>query len=254
MSVIYLAGPMRNIPFFNFPKFDRVAGELRKQGHTVLNPADLDRERGFDAMKCPPDTDWSRVPAGFDFDACVREDVECVLKCDAVYMLKGWHNSKGATAEKALAEWRGKQVMHEESKSTAQQEAAIEDCLRRGLDARPRGTSIMPADSKARLDYPLCTGLLMYFPRACAAVARHSKRGNDQHNPGEKMHWAKEKSIGHGDQVVRHLIDGLSSWEHDREEAEHHFAGMAWRSLELLERFLAGYAPFAGTPQRKEAP
>jgi len=108
-------------------------------------------------------------------------------------------------------------------------------------------TGILPTDSKARLDYPLCTGFLMYFPRSCAAVAKHSKRGNDQHNPGEPLHWAKEKSIGRGDQVVRHLMDGLSAYEagEDRELVEEHLAGMVWRAHELLERFLAGYEPFA---------
>jgi len=100
----------------------------------------------------------------------------------------------------------------------------------------------LPTDSKERLEYPLCTGLLEYFPRACAEVARHSKIGNDQHNPGEPMHWAKEKSVGRGDQIVRHLMDGKTA--KDREEALHHFAGMCWRSLELFERFLQGIEPF----------
>ncbi len=114
-----------------------------------------------------------------------------------------------------------------------------------GKPSNAENPSALPTDSKARLDYPLCSGMLLYFPRACAAVAKHSKLGNDQHNPGEPMHWAKEKSIGRGDQIVRHLVDGWLVCDTDREAAEHHFAGMAWRALELLERFLAKYAPFS---------
>ncbi len=40
---LYLAGPMRGIPGFNFPKFDEVAATLRFIGHTVFSPAEHDR-------------------------------------------------------------------------------------------------------------------------------------------------------------------------------------------------------------------
>ena len=42
---IYLAGPMRTIPEFNFPRFNAVAKALRAQGHYVFNPAQRDTER-----------------------------------------------------------------------------------------------------------------------------------------------------------------------------------------------------------------
>jgi len=90
---------------------------------------------------------------------------------------------------------------------------------------------VFPDDAEERKRFPVFTGLLQYFPHACAAVAAHSYRGNEQHNPGEPMHWAKEKSIGDGNQIVRHLMEG------DLEAA-------AWRSLELLERKLTGLPPF----------
>jgi hypothetical protein len=93
------------------------------------------------------------------------------------------------------------------------------------------GSPIFPDDSAERLTYPVKTGLLDYFPRACAAVAHHSYVANDQHNPGEPMHWAKEKSVGTGDQIVRHVMEG------DLEAC-------AWRALELLERKLTGLPPF----------
>jgi hypothetical protein len=41
---IYLAGPMRGVPLFNFPAFDAAAAALRKLGHTVFNPAERDNE------------------------------------------------------------------------------------------------------------------------------------------------------------------------------------------------------------------
>ena len=70
----------------------------------------MDRVVGFDGLKCAPDTDWSAIPKGFNFDNCVTRDIEAVRWCDAIYMLPGWENSKGARAELAIANWIGKQI------------------------------------------------------------------------------------------------------------------------------------------------
>lgn len=113
-------------------------------------------------------------------------------------------------------------------------------------DTTPDATAALPTDARARLEYPLCTGLLLYFPRACAAVARHSKESNDQHNPGEPMHWAVGKSIGTGDQIARHLVDALAEYADagPTDSVERHLSALAWRGMELLERYKRGMPPF----------
>ena len=80
--------------------------------------------------------------------------------------------------------------------------------------------------------FPVFNGLLKYFPNACLYVSHVSLVANEQHNPGTEMHWDKSKSIGKGDEVVRHLMaeetfdtDGLR-----------HRGKACWRALELLER------------------
>lgn len=91
-----------------------------------------------------------------------------------------------------------------------------------------------------RKDYPIFTGLLMYFPNACAAVAHCSLVMNEQHNPGQPMHWAKDKSIGTGDEAVRHLMDaahGTPPQVVAGREVEH-AANAAWRQMEFLERLI----------------
>jgi hypothetical protein len=85
-------------------------------------------------------------------------------------------------------------------------------------------------------------GLLDYFPAALAAVAEVSKAGNDQHNPGEPLHWARGKSMDHADCAVRHLMDrGTLDTDGKR-----HSAKAAWRMLALLQEELeAAGAPLA---------
>lgn len=90
----------------------------------------------------------------------------------------------------------------------------------------------VPTDAKIRKSIPLCTGLLDYFPDALLAVAQLSRIGNDQHNPGEPLHWAKEKSIDEPDALMRHLIDrGKRDIDGVR-----HSTKVAWRALALLQR------------------
>lgn len=91
---------------------------------------------------------------------------------------------------------------------------------------------LLPQDAAKRKGLPICTGVFDYFPRALAYVSMVSKVGNDQHNPGQPLHWAKEKSTDHPDCIGRHLIergtrDGLDNLRHSGK--------MAWRSLALLE-------------------
>lgn len=109
----YCAGPMRNITHYNFGAFDAAASELRSAGWEVVNPADFDREMGFDPMTLPDDFDWSELPEGFDMAEIVRRDIKALSECDAIYLLRGWHRSKGARAEFAVAEWLGLMVMYQ---------------------------------------------------------------------------------------------------------------------------------------------
>ncbi len=86
--------------------------------------------------------------------------------------------------------------------------------------------------SEQRKATPIFSGVLRYFPLALAAVSRVSKAGNDKHNPGEPLHWSREKSTDHGDCIVRHQIEFDKI---DEETGEYHAAAVAWRALAQLE-------------------
>lgn len=94
-----------------------------------------------------------------------------------------------------------------------------------------RGAGALPIDPAERKGIPLATGVLDYFPDALAAVAEVSRIGNEQHNPGQPLHWAKGKSTDHADCAVRHLVDrGTRDTDGGR-----HTAKAAWRVLALLQ-------------------
>ena len=87
-------------------------------------------------------------------------------------------------------------------------------------------------DAQARKECPVARGVLDYFPDSLLEVAHVSFVGNQQHNPGEELHWAKEKSTDEADCILRHLIDRgkLDS------DGLRHSAKVAWRALALLQR------------------
>lgn len=113
--VVYIAGPMRGIPHFNFPAFDAAKAYLIGQGYDVLSPADFDRVLDdFDPYKPEYETaeGCADFPKTMDFKRVVTRDLTAVTQCDAVASLPGWEKSKGAIAEIAVANWMGKPVIH----------------------------------------------------------------------------------------------------------------------------------------------
>lgn len=87
--------------------------------------------------------------------------------------------------------------------------------------------------SEQRKLYPIASGVLDYFPDALAAVANVSYLGNEKHNPGQELHWARGKSMDHSDCILRHLSE-RGGFDGDCR----HSAALAWRALALLQEEL----------------
>lgn len=102
--------------------------------------------------------------------------------------------------------------------------------------------AVLPTDPAGRKAIPICTGFFDYFPAAIAEVAKVSKHGNDQHNPGQPLHWARGKSMDHSDTMLRHWMDrGTLDVDGQR-----HTAKAAWRAMaELQEELEREGAPMA---------
>ena len=89
---IFISGPMTGIKNFNRRKFNKIARKLSKK-HIVLKPAIL--------------------PDGLKHEEYMKIDKAMVNVCDAIYMLKGYEQSKGAVEEWQYARRNDKRIFFE---------------------------------------------------------------------------------------------------------------------------------------------
>jgi hypothetical protein len=107
---------MRGLPYFNFPAFHEAAVRLQFEGHSVFNPAARDADlygSDLSAKNLTGDEAQAACQHGFSLREALAADTEYIcMKADAIAMLPGWRESKGAKAEHALAEALGLQVRY----------------------------------------------------------------------------------------------------------------------------------------------
>ena len=94
---VYLSAPITGkapaLVRLKFEEMRRAVGRC----HTPVCPLDL-----TDGLGHQP-----------DYATCMGLCVEALLQCDAIYLARGWHQSRGCMAEFALARIYGKEVMFE---------------------------------------------------------------------------------------------------------------------------------------------
>ena len=90
---------------------------------------------------------------------------------------------------------------------------------------------LLPSAADERKNVPLASGVLDYFPAALIEVAKVSFAGNQQHNPGQPLHWARGKSTDQADTMLRHFLE-RGTFDSD---GIRHSAKMVWRALAILE-------------------
>lgn len=99
MSNIYLSGPMTGLPERNYPAFAAAAADLRDNGrHEVYAPHEWE-------TYCQPQQPKVNQPTRpFDLHHAFADYCEWIINtADMVFVLPGWENSPGASAEVALA-------------------------------------------------------------------------------------------------------------------------------------------------------
>lgn len=79
--------------------------------------------------------------------------------------------------------------------------------------------------------------MLAYFPDALRYIALVSAAGNEQHNPGQPLHWDRGKSGDEYDACARHLLDRASGVQYDT-DGKLHIGKVAWRACAALQKEL----------------
>lgn len=88
---IYISGAIRGCTDTYPQTFARAQKYLEEQGHIVINPAVL--------------------PTGLKEDRYMPICLAMIDGADAIFMLSNWERSRGASLEKAYAEYQGKVVL-----------------------------------------------------------------------------------------------------------------------------------------------
>lgn len=97
---IYIAGPMTGLPDFNYPRFAEVAAHLRAQGCTVFSPHEVEPE--------------GDISGTLPWEWYMKKSLALLTQCDTIYMLHGWHKSRGAGIEHALARILRMSIIYED--------------------------------------------------------------------------------------------------------------------------------------------
>lgn len=91
---IYISGKITGLPEADAKYYFHSAhAELKTQGHEPVNPMFLPHNHG---------KTWAEF---------MREDLQALLTCEAIYMLENWQDSKGARIEFGLAVELGMKII-----------------------------------------------------------------------------------------------------------------------------------------------
>lgn len=96
---IFISGPITGKNNYNRSAFATAEGMLSDQGHTVLNPSNH-----------TPIVDPESITHAAYLNIC-KAMIDC---CDAIYMLNGWQDSKGANIERDYAMLYDKKILYQE--------------------------------------------------------------------------------------------------------------------------------------------
>ena len=94
---IYISGQITGLPYEEVKaKFKEAEDTLHAQGYKTVNP-----------LK-------NGIPTQASWEIHIAMDIILLLGCKHVYMLPDWIYSKGATLEKKIAEFTGKNIIYQE--------------------------------------------------------------------------------------------------------------------------------------------
>lgn len=123
-KLIYISGKMgeKVLSEATVKKFEVAQEKLVGEGWAVINPASQVFQHGAQKHVKIESKKWKELEFGeFDWYAwLLLWDMHSLALCDAIYMLKDWKDSPGATAEYYYAKACGKEIIFEKNKLKAE--------------------------------------------------------------------------------------------------------------------------------------
>lgn len=111
MKVVYISGritaPTALRVKRNIMRAERAGMILMRRGYAIHNPHKNTELLGG-LFSNDPDVDW---------EEWITRDLEILSRCDIIYMLRGWKQSRGARAEYAKAKELGLEIQFEPTRS-----------------------------------------------------------------------------------------------------------------------------------------
>lgn len=108
-GMVYISGKITGTDDF-MERFATAAERLNSAGYVVCNPASLN----------------ATMPSSTSWEGYMGESLRMLSHCAAIYMLRGWEESRGARVELSVALQMGKRVMFEDAPAVPQEMSAIE--------------------------------------------------------------------------------------------------------------------------------
>lgn len=109
---IYISGQISGLPFDETKaKFENIESELIAQGYEVVNPIK------------------NGIPYNAPWEVHIAMDILLLIGCEAIYLLPDWAYSKGATLEKKIAEFTGKEIIYQEVPTFIEIKEAIAEAM-----------------------------------------------------------------------------------------------------------------------------
>ncbi len=91
MAKVYISGKITGLDYQEaFDIFEKAELEVKNLGGTPINPMKI----------CENNPNWS-------WEDYMEKDLGALLRCEGIYMLKNWGNSRGARIEYAVAKEMG---------------------------------------------------------------------------------------------------------------------------------------------------
>jgi hypothetical protein len=236
---LYVAGPMRGYPAFNFPTFDAVAEALRAEGNSVANPAEHDRD------VYPEIESWAGYATGdiaacpdFKFHDAMSWDLAQVAQSDGIVLLPGWEESSGARHERYVAEVCGKAILLAESGDLGwltrwdPEQVRLTAAPKAAPDYTPGEVRVVNAETGGEKGSKLARyDLIPAEP--LRLLAEHYGRGSlkyDDRNWERGYDWSLSFAA-----LNRHLWQFWNGEDVDAETGSPHMAAVAWHAFTLLE-------------------